>query len=354
MHTASIDFSNGALDRDERLARHPESASMLTTLVVKPVERKLDTAGFGAGLYWKRLDIGALDMNQDAVRNWVDALRCLVNCRAVRTGRGRVRNLSIRWDPGRYIETSLSPCLEFDLCTIFAEFVSLRDGHDPLQLCEFLDYLLESVPSVKGSFAIGESVTDDTESMGGGLETFTNCTPVRIVVLGALYEVYEYVLRDVPGTRSIISKDFGAQHLTRLIASTAASSDYKTGLGLVRLFELLEISPNLPAIPANIASWHNAILIVLISGQFNYLHWALPFFVTCLLRGGDPRFYICVEESAPGEKYVPVSLFYGKERRHRRISRTRGYQHRILWTRPLERFLSQHGRDISVRCLIGI
>jgi hypothetical protein len=253
-----------------------------------------------------------------------------------------------------YIETNLSPSLEFDLCTIFAEFVSFRDGHDPLRLCGFLDNLLESVPSVKGSIVIGGSITFYSGSMERGREIFTSHTPVRIVVLAALYGIYEYVLRDVPGTRSIISKNFWPQHLTPLTARTAASFDYKTALGLMRIFELLEISPDLPAGPANIPPWHNAILEVLINGQFNYLHWALPFFVTCLLRGGDPRFYLRVELSAPGEKYAPVSLFCGEKRRPRRISGKRTYQPCILLTRPLKRFLLQHGREISLRCLFGI
>ncbi|KAL3494521.1 hypothetical protein BJX62DRAFT_234122 [Aspergillus germanicus] len=77
IHTASIDFSKAALDRVKRLARRPESASMLTTLVVKPADRKFDSSGFGAGIDWKSLKDGALDMSQSAVREWVDALRCL-------------------------------------------------------------------------------------------------------------------------------------------------------------------------------------------------------------------------------------------------------------------------------------
>jgi hypothetical protein len=132
MHTASIDFSKAALDRVKRLARHPESASMLTTLVVKPADRKSESSGFGGGLDWKRLGNSALDMNQDAVRDWVDALRCLSNSRVVRTGRSRARNLSIRWDPGRsglkdyealaiamlFINVTKIPVESLDLCTV--------------------------------------------------------------------------------------------------------------------------------------------------------------------------------------------------------------------------------------------
>ncbi|CEN61713.1 hypothetical protein ASPCAL08363 [Aspergillus calidoustus] len=66
LHTASIDFSKAALDRVRRLARHPESAAMITTLVVKPVDRKCERSGFGAGIDWKRRQDGAIDLTQDA------------------------------------------------------------------------------------------------------------------------------------------------------------------------------------------------------------------------------------------------------------------------------------------------
>ncbi|KAJ0418113.1 hypothetical protein BJY00DRAFT_315327 [Aspergillus carlsbadensis] len=101
LHTASIDFSKAALRRVRRLARHPESASMITTLVVTPGDCRLETAGFGAGLNWKRAGHGALDLNQPAVRDWVNALRCLVNCRAVRTSSRRVCRLNFQWTSER-------------------------------------------------------------------------------------------------------------------------------------------------------------------------------------------------------------------------------------------------------------
>jgi hypothetical protein len=36
---------------------------MITTLVVKPVNRKSETSGFGAGIDWKRYKDGARYMN---------------------------------------------------------------------------------------------------------------------------------------------------------------------------------------------------------------------------------------------------------------------------------------------------
>jgi hypothetical protein len=118
----------------------------------------------------------------------------------------------------------------------------------------------------------------------------TGSTTVRFVVLAAFYGIHEYVLREEPRTRSIIKESFRSQLLAPLIAVTAPSEDHQIALGLMRIFEIQEVSPNLLSFNIDASSWHEAILTVLHDGLFDYLHLVLPLFAACLLRGGDTRF----------------------------------------------------------------
>jgi hypothetical protein len=255
------------------------------------------------------------------------------------------------WASYKTIVTYPSPSLKYDLCTLYDKVVSLPVGHDSRRLCAFIDGLLEYVPWVDGSFGIDQLVSVYWDPLPQRLNPITGSTTVRIVVLAAFHGIHEYVLRDEPRTRSIMKESFKPHLLAPLIAATATSEDHQIALGLLRIFEIEEISPNLPSLNIEASSWHEAILTVLENGLFNYLHLVLPLFATCLLRGGDTRFYLHIRPQPKDSGWAVVDLSCGKERT--RIEDI-DFDRVIKVTPALKHLLLQHGPDISLRDLMGI